>query len=117
MVPCNNPEEFIIKHGHWWYLREFDFLPEPLEFYDGYLSRESMELIYGSQFSYKKWALFTTLKEARKASNNVRKILGLDELFVGEDLEPVWTEKGEVLKLSELKKAMNEIKETIKDGD
>ena len=103
MVPCNNPEEFVREHGHWWYLREFDFLPEPLEFYDGYLSSNAIELIYESRFNYKKWALFTTLKDAREASNKVRKTLGLEELFVGEELEPVWTQKGEILKMAELK--------------
>lgn len=59
----------------WWYLREFDFFPEQLVFYKPKLCMEAKKEIQ----SQKHWRLYTSLEEARKASNIVRKAVGLPE--------------------------------------
>ena len=61
MVPKNNKEEFIKRYGNWWYLREFDFLPENLANYEQNMTAERMEIA----LSYKKpWAVYGNYHDA-----------------------------------------------------
>ena len=73
MIPRNNQEKFIEKFGHLWYLRDFDFLPEPLELY-----------MHNLKYSYINECLmmhvgkiFITKEEAIEASRKIRNQLGL----------------------------------------
>lgn len=86
MIPRNNPEKFLKDVGRWWYIREFDYLPEPLEYYSKNLSTSAINLIINSQHGYRsEWRLFKSYADAKKASNDIRKTLGLKPKFV--DLE------------------------------
>ena len=58
----------------WWYLREFDFLPENLAYYGKHLSKDAQNEI----LSQERWRLFRSKEEAQKACNRVRTALGLN---------------------------------------
>ena len=68
MIPKNNPEKFITTYGNWWYLREFDYLPEPLEYYNKNISSEFMSCVKEGKFD-----LFQSLEDAKLASYEIRK--------------------------------------------
>lgn len=89
MIPSKNPQKFVKDYGHWWFLREFDYFPEPLEYYDKNLSVSALELIMDSKESYR-WRLFDNEKDAKEASNKVRESLKLVPLYVGKNLETLW---------------------------
>lgn len=72
MIPKNNIELFVRKYGHLWFLRDFDYLPERLEYYDRCLSTEFMKEVEKGNFK-----VFKTEEEARAASKQVRSVLGL----------------------------------------
>lgn len=77
MVPNKNPLKFIEKHGQKWFLREFDFLPERLEYYNKNLSKDALiEIERGVN-----WKVFDTLDEAKEACDKVRETVGLKPYF------------------------------------
>lgn len=69
MIPINNPEKFIEKHGKWWYLREFDYLPAPLEYYNMNITKKFMQEVSHSNFE-----LFRSKEKALEASYQIRKL-------------------------------------------
>lgn len=77
MIPSKNPKKFVEEYGNWWYLREFDYLPEPLEYYDRNLNPSALCFIMCSAKESGCWRLFDNEEEAKKASCRVRETLGL----------------------------------------
>lgn len=77
MVPNKNPEKFVEKYGQKWFLREFDFLPERLEFYNRNLSKDAINEIQRGV----NWKVFDNLEEAKKASDAARVAVGLKPYF------------------------------------
>ena len=67
MIPNKNPKEFVDTFGEWWYLREFDYLPEPLELYNRNITLEFMLEAKQGTFD-----LFKTKEEAIIASLLIR---------------------------------------------
>jgi hypothetical protein len=66
--------EFHEENGTQWYLREFDFLPEPVKFYRARLSKKFFAL---SGINFK---LYATKEDAMKDSIRIRRMLGLKEI-------------------------------------
>jgi len=69
-------ERFIEKFGHWWYIRDLDFLPQPCE---DYMKAFKMDGKWLDLVNEGKWKAFNNLEEARKASNIIRKAMGMKE--------------------------------------
>lgn len=69
-------EKFIEKFGHWWYIRDLDFLPQPCE---DYMKAFKMDGKWLDLVNEGKWKAFNNLEEARKASNAIRKIMNMEE--------------------------------------
>lgn len=69
-------EKFIEKFGHWWYIRDLDFLPQPCE---DYMKAFKMDGKWLDLVNKGGWKAFNNLEEARKASNAIRKIMGMEE--------------------------------------
>lgn len=65
-------EKFVEKFGHWWYLRDLDFLPAPCEDKSNVFKMDGKWKTYG-------WALFNSLDAAREASNKARMAVGLNK--------------------------------------
>lgn len=63
-------ERFIEKFGHWWYLRDLDFLPGACEDYPKAFKMD------GEWQNYD-WAVYDSLDKAKEASNNARIAVGL----------------------------------------
>lgn len=89
MIPNKNPKRFIEEYGNWWYLREFDYFPEPLEYYNKELNHNAIQLILNSKERDCGWRLFDNIMDAKKASNEVREALGLMPLYIGKNLETI----------------------------
>ena len=73
MIPRNNPEKFIERWGNWWYIREFDYLPEPLEYYERNITTEFMNEVAKGTFE-----LFRTKEKALEASYQIRKFRNMN---------------------------------------
>ena len=69
-------ERFIEKFGHWWYIRDLDFLPQPCE---DYMKAFKMDGKWLNLVNEGRWKAFNNLEEARKASNIIRKAMGMKE--------------------------------------
>lgn len=69
MIPKNNPEKFVKQYGKWWYLREFDYLPEPLEYYENNITLQFMQEVHKGRFD-----IFSSKEEALEASYQIRKL-------------------------------------------
>ena len=72
MIPKNNQQKFIEKYGELYYIREFDYLPEPLKYYDRNISTEFMKNVEEGHFE-----LFKTKEEAANASYEIRRLRGI----------------------------------------
>lgn len=75
MIPSKNRQKFYDRFGEVYYLREFDFLPEPIVIYPQNLKYGYIEGCIAEKHGYGK--LFYTREEAADASNRVRETLGL----------------------------------------
>jgi len=69
-------EKFIEKFGHWWYIRDLDFMPQPCE---DYMKAFKLDGKWLDLVKSGRWLAFNNLEEARKASNAIRKIMGMEE--------------------------------------
>ena len=81
MIPRNNQKKFIEEYGHLWYIREFDYLPEPLEYYDRNISTLFMREAAKGLFE-----LFRTKESADEASYQIRKERGIKPYSFNEEL-------------------------------
>lgn len=73
MIPRDNRNLFKNRYGEWWYLREFDYLPESILDYSKNISASFIH-------SWKKdkvFDLFETKEEAIAASYKIRRERGL----------------------------------------
>jgi len=69
-------ERFIEKFGHWFYLRELDFFPEPCEDYPKAFKMSGNWLNLHKE---KKWLLFDDIEKACATSYAIRKSLGMED--------------------------------------
>ena len=78
-------KKFVERYGHKWYLRDFDYLPEPLEYSHYDISDRYMKVLKEGETAI----IFDTLEDATKASNTVRTSLGLSMIIndYGEKVE------------------------------
>ena len=98
-------KKFVERYGHNWYLRDFDYLPEPLENCPHNISDRYMKTLMEGETAI----IFDSLEDAYTASNNVRTALGLSTIRndYGEPIEEphfnhrkVYTDKnGRLLKI------------------
>lgn len=80
MVPRNNPKKFVERWGEWWYIREFDYLPEPLKYYDRNISTLFMREAANGHFD-----LFRTREAAMDASYHIRLERGIEPFSFDRD--------------------------------
>lgn len=69
MIPINDPEKFVERWGNWWYIREFDYLPAPLEYYNMNITSKFMQEVVHRNFE-----LFRSKEEALETSYQIRKL-------------------------------------------
>ena len=75
MIPQKNRQKFYDRFGEVYYLRDFDFLPEPIVNYPENLKYSYILGCLNNLPNYGR--LFQTRREAAEASNRVRETLGL----------------------------------------
>ena len=78
MIPSKNKQKFYDRFGEVYYLREFDFLPEPIVMYPQNLKYDYIEGCIAEKYGYGK--LFYTREEAANASNKVREMFGMPKI-------------------------------------
>ena len=81
MVPKNNPTKFIDAYGDWWFIREFDYLPQQLKYYDKSITQEFMKYALLNKFD-----LFANKEEALEASYQIRKFRNIKPYSFDEKL-------------------------------
>ena len=80
MIPANNPEKWVERHGDLWYLRDFDYLPAQLKYCTHNISEIFMRAV-GEFGPDRHFDIFVSKEDAQAASNIVRKTRGMKELF------------------------------------
>jgi hypothetical protein len=75
MIPKKDIERFEKTYGEWWFLREFDFLPEKLSYYGMNITSEFFDEARKNNF-----LLFRFREEAEKVSDEVRELTGIAKM-------------------------------------
>ena len=81
MVPTKNKEEFLNRYGKLWYLREFDYLPQELTYYDKNLTKDFFICVNKRLFE-----IFDNKEDAYEASYQVRKLRGIKPYTFDENI-------------------------------